>query len=117
MEVCVLTPADLGKYAHLFPAELLPELPGDELLLGCVQAAPPAAVGILMAHVEEREVLIDWLYVEEEYRRQGGGKEMPELLVQGAEASGRADAVSIVFSERDDGLDIAHTKIHEDPKA
>ena len=105
MEVCVLTPADLDKFAHLYPPELPGELPGDELLLGCAEAQPPRAAGILMAHVEDGEVLVDWLYVDEDCRRKGGGKGMLDLLIREAEASGMVDGVSILFSERDEDME------------
>jgi len=105
MEVCVLTPADLDKFAHLFPADLPQRLPGDELLLGCAEADPPAAAGILMAHVEQGQVFIDWLYVDEPMRRRGGGRAMLRLLTETAEASGRCGSVSLLFSEDDEGVE------------
>ena len=105
MEVCVLTPADLEKFSHLYPPELPEELPGDELLLGCVAPEPPTAAGLLMAHVEAGEVLIDWLYVDAPFRRRGGGRAMLDLLVGEAFSSGRVDGVSVVFSDNAEGME------------
>lgn len=104
MEIAVLTPADLDKFAGLFPDELRAELPADALLLGCMQAEPPTAAGVLMAHVEEAEVLVDWLYVDEEFRRQGGGRAMLEALLSAAEESECVDGVSIVFTEEHENM-------------
>ena len=105
MEVCVLTPADLEKFAHLYPPELPEELPADELLLGCVETDPLTAAGILMAHVESGEVFVDWLYVDEPYRRRGGGKAMLELLTREAAACEQVSGVNVVFSDRAENME------------
>ena len=104
MEICTLMPMDLEKFAHLFPPRLLTELPGDALLAGCVSDDGKNAAGILMAHVEENEVVVDWLYVDEPFRRKGGGRAMLQLLVQAAEASGEPDGVSVFFTQDDAGM-------------
>lgn len=99
MEIAVLAPADLDRFAGLFPDELRAELPTDALLLGCMQAEPPTAAGILMAHVAESEVLIDWLYVDEPFRRQGGGRAMLEALISASDESDSVDGVNIAYTE------------------
>ena len=102
MESCVLTAADLEYFEELYPEELLKDLPADELLVGCVEEAPsPAAAGILMAHVQEGEALVDWLYVDEPFRRRGGGRAMLQMLTRAAEESGELDGVSLTFSQND----------------
>ena len=105
MEICMLTPLDLDKFSHLFPESLLKELPGDEIMLGCAEGEVPAAAGILMAHVEELELMIDWLYVDEPFRRKGGAREMLTALMQAAAESEELDAASIIFSEGMDGME------------
>ena len=104
MEICTLTPVDLEKFGHLFPQELLAELPGDELLVGCVTDDGKNAAGLLMAHVEENEVVVDWLYVDEPFRRKGGGRAMLQLLVQAAEESEEPDGVSVFFTQDNAGV-------------
>ena len=105
MEICMLTPLDLDKFAHLFPASLLKELPADELMLGCAEGEPPEAAGVLLAHVEELELMIDWLYVDEAFRRRGGAREMLTALMQAAAESEELDAASIIFTEGMDGME------------
>ena len=99
METVFLTPVDLEKFAHLFPDYLLDELPADALLIGCVEEDPLAAAGILMAHIEEMEVIVDWLYVDEPYRRRGGARAMLEILIEDAGACDGLGGVSIVFAQ------------------
>ena len=104
MEISMLTPLDLECFSHLFPPELPSELPANELMLGCMEADPPAAAGILMAHVEEQELLVDWLYVDESFRRRGGGREMLTALRQAAAESAETDTASVIFSEDHEGM-------------
>ncbi len=104
MEIFTLTPPDLDKFSHLFPASLLKELPADELMLGCAEGEPPAAAGVLLAHVEELELMIDWLYVDEAFRRKGGAREMLTALMQAAAESEELDAASVIFTEEMDGM-------------
>ena len=99
MEVCLLTPLDLDKFSHLFPGSLLDHLPASTLLLGCVEEEPLAAAGILMAHVEQREMVVDWLYVDEAFRRRGGGRAMLEDLRDTAKASGKLDGVTMTYTQ------------------
>ena len=104
MQITFLTPIDLEKFAHLFPDYLLDELPADALLLGCIEEDPPTAAGILMAHIEEMEVIVDWLYVDEPFRRKGGARAMLEILIEEADAYGELDGVSIAFSEEHENM-------------
>ena len=104
MEIFTLTPPDLDKFAHLFPASLLKELPADELMLGCAEEEPPAAAGVLLAHVEELELMIDWLYVDEAFRRKGCAREMLTALMQAAAESEELDAASVIFTEGMEGM-------------
>ena len=99
MEINLLTPLDLDKFAHLFPPYLLKELPADEILLGCVNEAPLDAAGILMAHPVDGELFVDWIYVDEPYRRKGAGKEMLDLLVDTAAECEDVDGITLVFSQ------------------
>ena len=104
MEICTLTPLDLEKFDHLFPQQLLAELPADALLIGCVTDDGKNAAGILMAHVEENEAVVDWLYVDEPFRRQGGGRAMLQLLIQAVEESEEPDGVSMFFTQDNKGV-------------
>lgn len=106
MEINLLTPPDLEKFEHLFPPYLLKELRADEILLGSVNEEPLEAAGILMAHPEEGELFVDWIYVDEPYREKGAGRAMLELLVDTAEESGRIDGVTLVFSQYQKNLDV-----------
>lgn len=99
MEIDLLTPLELEKFEHLFPPYLLSELPADEILLGCVNEDPLDAAGILMAHPDEGELFIDWIYVDEPYRGKGAGKAMLDILVDTAAEADAVDAVSVVFSQ------------------
>ena len=99
MTVCILTPLNLNKCSHLFPESLLDDLPASTLLLGCVEEEPLAAAGILMAHVEQREMVIDWLYVDEAFRRRGGGRAMLEGLRDAAKASGKLDGMTMTYTQ------------------
>ena len=99
MTVCILTPLNLNKFSHLFPESLLDDLPASTLLLGCVEEEPLAAAGILMAHVEQREMVIDWLYVDEAFRRRGGGRAMLEGLRDAAKASGKLDGMTMTYTQ------------------
>ena len=105
MEINLLTPLDLEKFEHLFPPYLLKELPGDEILLGCVNEEPLDAAGILMAHPEAGELFVDWLYVDEAYRRKGAASQMLELLLDVVEATDELDAVTLIFSEQHEHMD------------
>ncbi len=104
MEVYLLTPLDLDRFAHLFPEYLLKELPADSLLLGCVCEETPAAAGLLMAHAQDREIFVDWLYVDEAYRRRGGGRALMEALLESAEASGVVDEIDLSFSQNSEHM-------------
>ena len=105
MEICVLTPLDLDRFAHLYPPDLLKELPGDALLLGCVEEDPLEAAGVLLGHVEEDEVIVDWLYVDEPFRRKGGASAMLELLIETAAEAGDIDGVNVFYAEESDGME------------
>lgn len=105
MEICMLTPVDLERFSQLFPEDLLKELPADELMLGCIDEAAGAAAGILMAHVEELELMVDWLYVDEPFRRRGGARDMLTALMEAAAESCEADAASVIFSEMHEGME------------
>ena len=99
MVACPLTPLDLVKFSHLFPPSLLDDLPASALLLGCIEEDPLTAAGILMAHVEQREMIVDWLYVDEAFRRRGGGRAMLEGLRNAAKASGQLDGVTMTYTQ------------------
>lgn len=99
MVACTLTPLDLAKFSHLFPSSLLDDLPANTLLLGCIEEAPLTAAGILMAHVEQREMIVDWLYVDEAFRRRGGGRLMLESLRDAAKASGKLDGMTMTYTQ------------------
>ena len=105
MEINLLTPIDLDKFGHLFPPYLLNELPADEILLGCIKEDPLDAAGILMAHPVEGELFVDWIYVDEPYRRQGAGKAMLDILVDTADESGAVDGVTVVFSQNQEHME------------
>lgn len=105
MKIGVVTPKDLDYFSHLSPVRLTQALPEDTLLVGCVEdSAPPVAAGILMAHAEESMVVVDWLYVDEAFRRRGGGRAMLELLLQNARASGILKGVSVFFADDDENM-------------
>ncbi len=104
MVVNVLTPYDLTKFSHLYPDYILSKIPADALLIGCISEDPLDAAGILMAHVEEGEIIIDWLYVDEPYRRQHGATDMVSVLLTAAEEFGELEGVNVLFSETDENL-------------
>ena len=104
MEISLLTPLDLDKFAHLYPESILGELPADAILIGCIITEPIDAAGILMAHVDDTDIVIDWLYVDEMYRRKGCASTMMKVLLDAAAESGELDSVTIIFSEEDEGM-------------
>ena len=104
MEVCVLSPLDLDKFEHLYPDSITTELPADAILIGCIEESPLEAAGILMAHVEDSEILLDWIYVDEPHRRKGGGRAMLELLRDAAQEEGSSIAITAIFSQEDENV-------------
>ena len=99
MALTLLSPLDLEKFAHLFPDDLLDELEADEIMIGYVEEKPLAATGILMAHVNDLEVFIDWIYVDEDHRRKGAGRSMMEFLIDSCAQIEELSGLSIVFSQ------------------
>ena len=99
MALTLLSPLDLDKFAHLFPDDLLDELEADEIMIGYVEEEPLAATGILMAHVNDLEVFIDWIYVDEDHRRKGAGRSMMEFLIDSCAQIEELSGLSIVFSQ------------------
>ena len=104
MALTLLTPLDLTKFVHLFPDELLDQIEADEIIIGYVEEDPLKATGILMAHVEELEVMIDWLFVDEDYRRRGAGKAMLNFLIKSCEQIDELGGVSIIFTQEHESM-------------
>ncbi|SNU08058.1 Acetyltransferase (GNAT) family protein [Lachnospiraceae bacterium] len=104
MVINLLTPYDLNKFAHLYPDYILSELPEDTFLIGCIEEDPLTAAGIMMAHIEEDEIVIDWLYVDEPFRRKGGASEMLNLLLEAAVQSDELSGITVIFSEEDENM-------------
>ena len=104
MVINILTPYDLTKFAHLYPDYILGKIPADALLIGCISEEPLDAAGILIAHFEEGEIIIDWLYVDEPYRRKHGATDMVNVLLTAAESSGEVQSINVLFSETDDHM-------------
>ncbi|MBP3719336.1 MAG: GNAT family N-acetyltransferase [Eubacterium sp.] len=104
MALSLLTPLDLDKFSHLFSDSILQDLPADEILLGYIEENPIVATGILMAHVEENDMMIDWLYVDEDYRRKGAAREMIEFLIENSEKAEGVYGVSAVFTQEHENM-------------
>ncbi len=104
MALSLLTPLDLDKFSHLFPDTILQDLPADEILIGYIEENPLAATGILMAHIEENNMMIDWLYVDEEYRRKGAAREMIDFLIENSEKAEGIYGISAIFTQEHDNM-------------
>lgn len=82
-KIAALERDDLLKFRNLFYDELLLSLPEDMIMLGAIDVSEPTpkAVGLLIFHVREKSVYIDWLYVDENFRRQGVGTALLQDLM------------------------------------
>ena len=105
MKIFSLTPLDLPIFYNLLPESLLHEIPADALLVGCADGEPLQPAGVLIAHVEYGTLLVDWLYVDEAYRRRGGASQMMQLLLDCAFEVEEIEDVTLTFSQQHDGLD------------
>ena len=75
MKIFALEPLDLMIFSELFPQSLLHDVPAGAFLVGCADGEPLKPAGVLIAHVEQRSVIVDWIYVDESCRRRGAGRE------------------------------------------
>ena len=107
MKACMLTPLDLELFTDLFPVELLSELTEDEILIGCVEEDPnaPAVMGILMAHVDEAVLELDWVYVDKEYRLRGAGSEMLLALIRAGAKTEELRGIVASYTPEDEGIE------------
>ena len=81
-EIVVVEKEDLVKFSQLFYEELLLTLPEDALMLGAIDTtgAAPEAVGLIIFHIRDDIAFLDWIYVDEDHRRQGVGKALMKDL-------------------------------------
>lgn len=108
IEIVVLENEDLLKFNALFYDELLLELPDDALALGAIETGgeKPEAVGLLIFHIRDKSVYIDWICVDDEHRERGIGKALMDylknVLVTAEDAD--IDVVFVNFNETAIGL-------------
>lgn len=104
MEIFTLKPSDLPIFYHLLPESLLHDVPAGACLVGCGDGNPLEPAGVLIAHLERRSLLVDWIYVDEAYRRRGGASQMLQLLLDCAFAVDEIEDVTITFSQEHKGM-------------
>ena len=82
IEIVVLENEELLKFNALFYDELLLELPDDALMLGAIETGGevPEAVGLLIFHIRDTAVYVDWFCVDDEHRERGVGKALMDYL-------------------------------------
>ena len=107
IKIAALEREDLLKFRDLFYDELLLTLPDDMIMLGAIDvSAAPKAVALLIFHVREKSAYIDWLYVDENFRRRGIGsvllRDLMAALIKDPDAS--IEAVFMNFGETISGM-------------
>ena len=105
MKIFALDPLDLPIFYNLLPESLLHDVPAGALLVGCGDGEPLQPAGVLIAHVEQRSLLVDWLYVDEAYRRRGGARQMMQMLLDCAFEVEEIEDVTLTFSQEHEGMD------------
>lgn len=105
MKIFALDPLDLPIFYNLLPESLLHDVPAGALLVGCADGDPLQPAGVLIAHVELRSLIVDWLYVDEAYRRRGGAGQMMQMLLDCAFAVEEIEDVTLTFSQKHKGMD------------
>ena len=105
MKIFALDPLDLPIFYNLLPESLLHDVPAGALLVGCGDGEPLQPAGVLIAHVEQRSLLVDWLYVDEAYRRRGGARQMMQMLLDCAFEVEEIEDVALTFSQEHEGMD------------
>lgn len=83
MKQLILNAQDGIYFEHLYAGNLENAIGNDTLALGMLdeESVPPRAVGLLLAQVQGRGLVINWLYVEKEYRHKGVATTMVERLL------------------------------------
>lgn len=105
MKIFALDPLDLPIFYDLLPESLLHDVPAGALLVGCGDGEPLQPAGVLIAHVEQPSLLVDWLYVNEAYRRRGGARQMMQMLLVCAFEVEEIEDVTLTFSQEHEGMD------------
>ena len=105
MKIFALDPLDLPIFYNLFPESLLHDVPADAFLVGCADGEPLQPAGVLIAHVAQRSLIVDWLYVDEAYRRRGGASQMMQMLLDCAFEVEEIEDVTLTFSQKHTGMD------------
>lgn len=104
MKIFALQPLDLPIFAGLYPNSILHDVPAGAFLVGCAQGEPLQPAGVLIAHLQQRTLVVDWLYVDEACRRCGGAREMMQMLLDCASAIEEIADVSLTFSQEHKGM-------------
>ena len=111
IEIVVLENEDILKFSALYYDELLLEIPDDAIALGAISTEndEPKAVGILIFHIREEIAFVDWLYVDDEFRRKGVGttliNSLKEVIIQTQDET-KIDSISLSFTRSAEGLGI-----------
>ena len=105
MKIFALDPLDLPIFYNLFPESLLHDVPADAFLVGCADGEPLQPAGVLIAHVAQRSLIVDWLYVDEAYRRRSGASQMMQMLLDCAFDVEEIEDVTQTFSQKHTGMD------------
>jgi GNAT superfamily N-acetyltransferase len=104
MKIFALDPLDLPIFYNLFPESLLHDVPADAFLVGCADGEPLQPAGVLIAHAAQRSLIVDWLYVDEAYRRRGGASQMMQMLLDCAFEVEEIEDVTLTFSQKHTGM-------------
>ena len=108
IKIAALTAADLVKFNNLYYDELLVGLPSEEVLLGAIKAdeQTASAVGLLMGHVRDDILYIDWLFVDKDERGQTAGSRLLKTLTNSLDNAEDSPVSSVManFDSSAEGL-------------
>ena len=108
IKIAALTAADLVKFNNLYYDDLLVGLPSEEVLLGAIKtdAEKASAVGLLMGHVRDDVLYIDWLFVDKDERGKTAGSKLLNTLTKALDTDPESPVSSVMtnFDSSAEGL-------------
>ncbi len=107
MKQFVLKAEDLPRFAGLYTETLANAADETTILLGAVdeQAQPPIPAGLLAARVIDGALLLEWLYVAPECRRQGVAASLFNTLLNSAQQNDAVRGIAAFFSQNQPELE------------
>ncbi len=98
-EIVVLDKEDLLKFNWMYYDDLLLDLPEDDIILGAIntESEIPQASGLLIFHVREEAIFVDWIYVDDECRGQGVGTMLMDYLKDALIQTEKETGTNVIF--------------------